>query len=666
MKLSFNILLASLAVLACTSCNFLDVAPAKRADLSDAMKNKSAVENWAFGNYETVHVTNPIAFTNYEGSTDEYVTPDAWNEHNRQTVAYGKLNATNISDEYWRRFYGSIGNVHLFLRELENQNPPFLTEDDKALYVANSNFLKGYYYFKALSLFGPCPKVDSYQPTDTPKEEFPGRYHFDYMVDYVCDLLDLAMNTPQFPAGYTLDETYGRGNKTVCAALKSRMLLYAASPLWNGDFPYPSWSNTSFETPGYGKELVSKEFSLDKWVRAKEAAEEAIKIATTEGQRKLMDIADIKSMMDNDKLKPEDLYIPESMFESEEGEEGEENTAARQEFLQRVMLMRYVAASDEEMGNKELIFTVNNQTTSDIAFASLPRNVIENNNGEWFSGFCGISPTLEMVEAFYTVNGKLPAKDPDFPDESQWLTSANIPDRTDIIKLNVNREPRFYAWILYDGCDVGPVLVDGKPLTLDLKRTDKSGYDSKPSLRDQNQTGYLNNKFTPVDTRWTGNSNSVDYFPAPLIRLAELYLNLAECCAELYMNTGDAAELDEALTNLNIIRRRAGVPELKTADCTEDMTIRDWVRAERRIELFMEGHRYYDLRRWRIADEDLEEGARTGLNSFVSRKPNLTFSEFNQRVEVDGDYCWYDRMYLLPLHQNEVYNNPQMVQAPGY
>ena len=330
------------------------------------------------------------------------------------------------------------------------------------------------------------------------------------------------------------------------------------------------------------------------------------------------------------------------------------------------MLMRYVAASDEEMGNKELIFTVNNQTTSDIAFASLPRNVIENNNGEWFSGFCGISPTLEMVEAFYTVNGKLPAKDPDFPDESQWLTSANIPDRTDIIKLNVNREPRFYAWILYDGCDVGPVLVDGKPLTLDLKRTDKSGYDSKPSLRDQNQTGYLNNKFTPVDTRWTGNSNSVDYFPAPLIRLAELYLNLAECCAELYMNTGDAAELDEALTNLNIIRRRAGVPELKTADCTEDMTIRDWVRAERRIELFMEGHRYYDLRRWRIADEYLEEGARTGLNSFVSRKPNLTFSEFNQRVEVDGDYCWYDRMYLLPLHQNEVYNNPQMVQAPGY
>lgn len=658
MKRSFNILLTSFAALVCASCNFLDVAPAKRADLSDAMKNKSAVENWVYGNYETIVVTNPILFSNYEGSADEYVTPDAWTEHARQALAYGKLNATNMSDDYWRRLYGSIGNIHLFLRELENQNPPFLTEDDKALYVANTHFLKGYYYFKILSLFGPCPKVDEYQPTDTPKEEFPGRYHFDYMVDYVCEQLDLASNTPQFPAGYTLDESYGRGNKTVCAALKSRMLLYAASPLWNGSFPYPSWSNTSFETPGYGKELVSKEFSLDKWRRAKTAAEEAIRIATTDGARKLMDISDIESMMSNDKLSPEDIYIPESMFEGDE--------AAKEEFLQRVMLMRYVTASDEVNGNHELIFTINNDAVSTVSYASLPRNIIKNNNGEWYSGYCGVSPTLEMVESFYTINGKLPADDPDFSSESDWLTSANIPGRDEIIRLNVDREPRFYAWILYDGCDVGPVLADGSPLRLDLKSTDKSGYVNNPSLRDQNQTGYLNNKFTAPSTRFTGNSNRVANFPAPMIRLAELYLNLAECCAELYMNTGDAAELDEALTNLNIIRRRAGVPELSTGDCTDEMSIRDWVRAERKIELFMEGHRYYDLRRWCIAEDHLKEGARTGLNSFVGRITNPTFSQFNQRVEVDGDYCWYDRMYLLPLHQNEVYNNPQMVQAPGY
>lgn len=658
MKRSFNILLTSFTALACASCNFLDVAPAKRADLSDAMKNKSAVENWVFGNYETIFVTNPILFTNYEGSADEYVTPDAWTEHARQALAYGKLNATNMSDDYWRRLYGSIGNIHLFLRELENQNPAFLTEDDKALYVANTHFLKGYYYFKILSLFGPCPKIDAYQPTDTPKEEFPGRYHFDYMVDYVCEQLDLASSTPQFPAGYTLDESYGRGNKTVCAALKSRMLLYAASPLWNGNFPYPAWSNTSFETPGYGKELVSKEFSLEKWRRAKTAAEEAIRIATTDGARKLMDISDIESMMSNDKLTPEDLYIPESMFEG--------NEAAKKEFLQRVMLMRYVSASDEVNGNHELIFTINNDATSTVSYASLPRNIIKNNNGEWYSGYCGISPTLEMVESFYTLNGKLPEKDPDFTPESQWLSSADIAGREEIIRLNVNREPRFYAWILYDGCDVGPVLADGSPLRLDLKSTDKSGYVNNPSLRDQNQTGYLNNKFTAPSTRFTGNSNRVASFPAPIIRLAELYLNLAECCAELYMNTGDAAELDEALSNLNIIRRRAGVPELSAEDCTDDMTIRDWVRAERQIELFMEGHRYYDLRRWCIAEEHLKEGARTGLNSFVGRITNPTFSQFNQRVKVDGDYCWYDRMYLLPLHQNEVYNNPQMVQAPGY
>ena len=45
---------------------------------------------------------------------------------------------------------------------------------------------------------------------------------------------------------------------------------------------------------------------------------------------------------------------------------------------------------------------------------------------------------------------------------------------------------------------------------------------------------------------------------------------------------------------------------------------------------------------------------------------NPTIEEFNQRVVVDGDYQWFDRMYLLPLSSDEVYSNPQMVQAPGY
>ena len=108
------------------------------------------------------------------------------------------------------------------------------------------------------------------------------------------------------------------------------------------------------------------------------------------------------------------------------------------------------------------------------------------------------------------------------------------------------------------------------------------------------------------------------------------------------------------------------MPELTTGDITADMTIRDWVRAERRIELFLEGHRYYDLRRWVIADQYLAAGVREGLDSFVSRTNNPSIEEFNRRVKVDGDYRWDNKLYLMPVTQTELYANPQMVQAPGY
>ena len=137
---------------------------------------------------------------------------------------------------------------------------------------------------------------------------------------------------------------------------------------------------------------------------------------------------------------------------------------------------------------------------------------------------------------------------------------------------------------------------------------------------------------------------------------AELYLNIAECYAAL-------DDVDNALKYLNPVRERAGIPDLTKADITNDMTITDWVRNERFIELWNEGQRFFDVRRWCEGEKYFSAGKRMGLNAEVT---NPTFEEFNVPTKPKHPFVWSNRMYLNPVFFNEVYKNPQMVQAPGY
>ena len=664
-----NIIGIAASALLLASCEFLDVVPAKRADFEDAMKNKDAVESWIYGRgYHEIQWQNPFYYWTIEQTTDDFVLPEgqAQDEAREKNylMSHGMITSGNVPDTWWA-LYGAIGYINLFEQQLEEQNPSFLTEADKSLYRAHAKFLKAYYYLRVLQKFGPMAIVESYADPSTDKSSFPGRSHFDYCVEYICRLLDDACADGGLPvANYNEQSGYGKGNQVICAALKSRLRLLAASPLWNGSFPFSQWQNTNFETPGYGKELVSYSFDIEKWRKAKTAARDAIDIAEANG-RHLVTMSEMETMAASDKISTTNAayWIPGLDTSTPEGVE----------FYKRVLLMRYAMASDETMGNHELIWTVLGKgqwylTTKSHVWGSLPRRIIKKNDGNWQYCYSHINPTLETVEAFYTKNGKLPKDDPDFTPQSDWLKSANL-ERPEVINLNVNREPRFYAWINFDGCDIGPYLVAGKPLRLDLRSYEACGYSPDYAQGDLPQTGYLNNKFIAPAERYDYDGSYTDFdYPTPLIRLNEMYLNLAEACAELYMN-GDGSELQNALDAVNVIRERAGIPLLTAADCGDgegQMSIRDWVRNERRIELYAEGYRYYDLRRWCIAAKHLSAGCRTGLDCFVSKRVNPTIEEFNTRVKVDDNYQWFDRMYLLPLAADEVYSNPQMVQAPGY
>lgn len=615
-----------------SACNYLDVIPPEQPGLDDTMNDGEAVRNFLYSCYTEIEFMT--LFDN--PSTDEYSSSIMINSIAQQ-LSYNQLSSSSKGYGRWDKAYNSIGQCNLFLQQLERSNPLGVTEEMKKEYKAEVDFLIAFYHFRVLAEYGPIPIIDHFMPMDTPTSEIPGRSHFDYVVSFICNRLDAAAEN--LPASRISDQ-WGRATSTMCYALKGRVLLYAASDLWNGKFPFKNWKNKNYETPGYGKELVSLTYDRSKWEKALKACDFAIEWAESKGGNKLLTVSTMPSRAQNIS-KP---YIP--------GKDSDN------EFKEYVMLMSLLLNSTPNEGNFEYIWGVSNVQASYHPLLSLPLNILER-NGSYASGWSLVAPTLYSIEHCYTENGLLPELDEKFSIKGDWLKSANVSAHPDIIKLCVGREPRFYAWFAFDGGEYTQMLKNGGSFMLNMKSSSAQGR-SVQSNRNYSVTGFLTKKFTEPDMSFTytnGNQgNNIDY-PLPLIRMGELYLNRAECYAALGMTS-------EAIDDINIIRRRAGAVELKDENISSKMPLMDWVRNERFIELWGEGHRYFDVRRWMIAPERLKAGVREGLN--VMGKYDPTFEEFNVRTRIDQPFMWNDRMYLHPVLASEVYSNPQMVQAPSY
>lgn len=646
----------AVCLLALPACDYLDVIPPKQADFEDTMQNESSTLGFLFTAYSGV--TGYTTFWTQSDVTlasDEFINPQDWNyaSHN---MWYGTVSSSN-DDGNFQYLYNYIGYVHYFLEWVDQLEPTGVTEADKDMYRAECWFLEAYYHFIVLSRFGPCPLIESKVDQNILPEDIPGRSHFDYCVDWIVAKLDAAAEIlPEKRA----TEDLARADATICKALKARVLLYAASPLWNGSFVHANWRNTNYETPGYGLELVSYQYDESKWERALTACQEALDAAEAVGYQLFgVETANTKATTDGVPLP----FIPGK----------EEDTEENQAFKERVRMLQYMITAHEGYGNQEIIWGVNTSSytmgTGEM-YMRLPNRIVRRSDNTWGGGYHGAAPTWPTVNRFYTENGVPPAQDPDFYPESEWLTryyeGTESPDLTtneldsedvknDIIKFNVGREPRYYAWIAFDGCQYMPIINNNNPLWLNLKNTNTNGY-SLSNTRNATGTGFLNKKFVvPNGVFLASGSITGDSYRTTLIRMAELYLNLAECYAAL-------GRTNEALENLNIIRERAGVRDLTTADLST-MSLMDWVRNERAIELHAEGHRYYDVRRWCIADEVLDPAKFQGLNGLTV---NPSFEDFNQVVSINQPFQWNVRLYLLPIINSELYSDPQLVQAPGY
>ena len=625
-----------------TGCDYLDVVPPETADIPDTMKDKQDALEFLYSCYATTEEMQGFGSLGaHESSTDEFVCPQAWGRTG-QVAAWDQLSATYSSNHAyfrlpWNDTYSALGQVNLFDQILNSTTPKEVTAADRKRWMAEVKFLRAYYHFRLLECYGPIPIIDHYYDTSVSKDEFPGRSHFDYCVNTIVNWLDEA--AAALPATVETSEI-GRATSTICKALKGRVLLYAASPLWNGSFPNTSWRNTNYETPGYGHELVSTQYSREKWERARKACQEALEFALGAGGRSFytLEAAEVQRQS-------EDVPLPDIP--------GVDDDSKR-----KVMKVRYANNTTEPEGNREVIWSVIPKPDTYIFWQAdmYPHNIGTSNSGGQYGGVTALAPCLYTVEHFYTRNGVLPEDDPELP-RSNWLESAGYNGRTDIINLNDKREPRFYANLSFDGDEYSSLIKNGAPLIIDTKSSAEQGYNPTRYVWDNNVTGYYTKKWTQPNINWRPDGSlNARMIGVRLIHLSELYLNLAEC-EEALGNT------QAALAALNEVRSHNFVRDITTADFSM-MSLRDWIRNERFIELWGEGHRYYDLRRWMTAPQMLKSGAREGLNALSKVDP--TFEEFNVRTKVSQPFSWSDRMYLLPVPSSEIYSNPQLIQAPGY
>lgn len=477
----------------------------------------------------------------------------------------------------WSTKWTNISNCNIFFERVDNV--AFTDETEKTKLLGQVRFIRAFEYWDLIARWGAMPIITkSFSIND--REEIVGQKRNTYKecIDFLVSELDQAAK--ELPANWSGDD-YGRATSVAALALKSRILLYAASPLMNEDVKIPEVGYTTPEP--------------DRWQKAAKAATEALDAAQNAGYELYN--------LNGDPSKNYQLIFMD-------------NTAA----------------------NKETLFARMGTSSADGESIS---SCDQYNNPNGYGGWGGNCPLQELVDAYEVVKDGVASK-------FDW----NNPEEE--ANPYANRDPRFYATILYDGAkwmtrNVETYFdVDGNGNITGGGKDTKFGNDSWNA----SPTGYNMKKF--MDEGYALNSWNFCARNWIHLRMAELYLNKAEA---LYY-TGDEEGAREALKP---VRQRAGMPAV-TATGTD---LLEAIKNERRIEFAFEEHRYFDVRRWKEAPKYFG----TTVHAITIKKypdGKKTYEVDKLRSDVGGDRKWDDKMYWLPIPKSEMDKNPNLVQNPGY
>ncbi|HEY9257108.1 RagB/SusD family nutrient uptake outer membrane protein [Chitinophaga sp.] len=638
-KQQYKNFIRGVIVLGCTtllapSCKkaFLDVTPDNIATVELAFNSAAEAEKYLFTCYSYLpqdgEVQNNPAYMGADEMWMEYptvrISDYVWN------IGRGNQNKATPYVNTWSGFgsyYQAIRDCNVFLEHVEDPTAiPDLRIDMRIRWTAEAQFLKAYYHFLLLRQYGPIVIVDKNLAIDAPIDQMRvKRVPVDSAVNYIAQLLDSA--TMKLPDRIQNNATeMGRITSAISKAVKAKLLVMAASPLFNGNPDYGTFKDKE------GTPMFNASFSAAKWQRAADACKEAITAAEATGIK---------------------LY--------------EFPSASEFNLTDTTRIQMSLRGAVSEPLNSEVIWPLTNSQT--ISLQAFAMGHIDPEQATNTGSIAVLAPTLKLVNMFYTQNGVPIGEDKtlNFSSATQLRTGTtaekyNIIENYQTARINFDREPRFYSSLGFDGgvwyMTNSPSNSDNDTWTLQCK---KGQFGSGLNIP---VTGYYPKKLVNRKFIWqSSNAVYIENYAWPDIRLADLYLLYAEALNEAQ---GPTAEVQEYL---NRIRARAGLKTV-AASWTQysnnptKFTTKDGMRAiihqERGIELAFEGQRFWDLRRWKEAGLQLNgnvQGWDTNQSDASLYYKPITF--YSQRFVVPRDYFW-------PISEADMRVNPNLVQNPGW
>jgi hypothetical protein len=638
MKLSYlKYGLSALLLLVVTSCQkYLDIVPDNVATIDNAFKMRADAEKYLFTCYN-----NLPQFGN-EGADPGFMTGDEFAtvyppQGNINTemyrIARGEQNIVSPIGNYWDyKFFQAIRECNIFLENVDKVRD--LNSLEKKRWIAEVKFLKAYYHYYLLRMYGPVPIIKTNLPISASIEEVKvARSPVDSVFSYAVGLVDEAI--ADLPAVLPIEfAELGRITKTIALSVKAEMLVTAASPLFNGNPNYANFKNKD------GQALFNPNPSPEKWQKAAKACKAAVDACIANGN-KLYE------------------FVPRSV------------STRISDSTQRMMSIR---AAVTDKWNVELIWGASNSTGGGSrGFQSLSQARLSPFTGTIPNENIGsmLAPPLHIAEMFYSNNGVPIEEDKSYKYASRFtaLRQAVQSERYYIkegyttVQLNYDREPRFYADLGFDGSIwFGQGKNDDNNTWVLEAKLGQTGGRQGASL--YSVTGYWPKKLANYNNAINDPAQqyNVENYPFPIMRLADLYLLYAEALNE---SQGPGAEVYKWI---DLVRKRAGLPGVmeswtkysnKPSKFATKEGLREIIQRERLIELVFESKRFWDLRRWKVAENYLQRS----INGWdITQREAANY--YRVRPVFTSSFSLKD--YFWPISENSLIVNPNLVQNPGW